>query len=86
MAITAQMNEDRQKQFLLDGIAGGLVVSKASSFNFNFSFLNRILLLLNQLVTLLSSRGWLDPVQNLETVLGYSQDRIRDLVDGSQTC
>ena len=36
------------------------------------------------LVTLLSSRGWLDPVQNLETVLGYSQDRIRDLVDGSQ--
>ena len=59
----------------------GLVVSKASSLNFKFSFLNRISLLLNELVTLLSSRAWLDPVQNLETVLGYSQDLIRDLMD-----
>ena len=47
------------------------MVSKASSLNFYFRFLNRISLLLNELVTLLSSRGWLDPVQNLETVLGY---------------
>ena len=73
-------------QFLPDGVARGLVVSKASSLNFNFSFLNRISLLLNELATLLSSGGWLDPVQDLERVLGYIQDRTRDLLDGSQTC
>ena len=39
-----------------------------------------------QVDTQFSSRGWLDPVQNLETVLGYSQEGIRDLVDSSQMC
>ena len=67
-------------------VQGTLWLAKRLSLNFNFSFLNRISQLLNELVTLLSSRGWLDPVQNLETVLGYSQDRIRDLLDGSQAC
>ena len=83
---TAPKSQDRLKWLLSDGSTGGLMVSKAPSLNFNFSFLNRISPFLNELVTLLSLRGWLDRVQNVETVLGYSQDRIPDLVDGSQTC
>ena len=62
-----------------DEVAGGPVVSKASSLNFKFSFLNRISLLLNALVTLLSSRGWLVPVQNSilpEKFLGYKNNLV----------
>ena len=40
------------------------MVSKSLSLNLNVSFLNRISLLFNLVATQLSSRGWVDPVQN----------------------
>ena len=40
------MSQDRLKQLLSDGSTGGSLVSKLLSLNFNFSFLNRISLLL----------------------------------------
>ena len=43
---TALKSQDRLKQLLPDGSTGGLVVSKVLSLNLNFSFLNRISLLL----------------------------------------
>ena len=43
---TAPKSQDRLKRLLPDGSTGGLVVSKALSLNLNFSFLNRISLLL----------------------------------------
>ena len=52
------------------------MVNKALSLNFNFSFLNRISLLLNQLATLLSSRSRVDHVQDPIlpwNVLGHSR-------------
>ena len=46
-----ERNQGRLKQLLPYGSAGGYVVSKALSINPNFSFLNRISPLLNQVVT-----------------------------------
>ena len=43
-------------------VQGALWLAKRLSLNLNFSFLNRISLLLNQIATQLSSRGWVDPV------------------------
>ena len=43
-------------------VQGTLWLAKCLSLNLNFSFLNRISLLLNQIATQLSSRGWVDPV------------------------
>ena len=49
----------------LIAVQGGLLVSIAPSLNFNFDFLSRISLLLNELATLLSSRGWVDPFKTI---------------------
>ena len=46
MALTAPKNQDQLKRLLPDGSTGSLVVNKAVSLNLNFSFLNRISLLL----------------------------------------
>ena len=43
-------------------VQGAVWLAKRLSLNLNFSFLNRILLLLNQVATQLSSQGWVDPV------------------------
>ena len=72
----APNNEVQLKRLLPDGSAGALVVNKALSLNFHFSFINRISLLLNQLATLLSSRSWVEPVPDPilpEKHLGYSR-------------
>ena len=64
---TAQKSQDRLKRLLLDDTTGGL----------NFSFLNRISLLLIQIATQLSSRGWVDPVPDPilpEKFPGYSRE------------
>ena len=58
-------------------IQGALWLAKRLSLNLNFSFLNRILLLLIQVATQLSSRGWVDPVPDPilpEKFLGYSRE------------
>ena len=70
-------SQDLLKRLLPDGSTGGLVVSKALVPNLNFSSLNRISLLLIQVATQLSSRGWMDPVPDLilpEKFLGYSRE------------
>ena len=62
--------------FLPDGSAGGLVVRKVLSLNLNFSFLNQILLLLNQVANQLSSQAWVKPIPDPilpEKFLGYSR-------------
>ena len=54
-----------------------LWLAKRLSHNLNFSFLNRISLLLIQVVTQLSSRGWVDPVSDPilpEKFIGYSRE------------
>ena len=54
-----------------------LWLAKPSYLNLNFSFLNRISLLLIQVATQLSSRGWVDPVPHpilREKFLGYSRE------------
>ena len=74
---TTPKSQDRLKWLLPDGSRGGLVVSKALSLNLNFSFLNWIPLLLIQVATQLSSRGWVDPIPDPilpEKFLGYSQE------------
>ena len=43
-------------------VQGALWLAKHLSLNLNFCFLNRILLLLNQVATQLSSWGWVDPI------------------------
>ena len=56
---------------------GALWLAMRLSLNLNFSFLNRILLLLIQVPTQLSSRGWVDPVPDPilpEKFLGYSRE------------
>ena len=56
---------------------GNLWLAKRLSLNLNFSFLNQISLLLNQVATQLSSRGWVDPVPDPilpEKFLGYSRE------------
>ena len=45
-SVTATKSQDRLKRLLPDDSSWGLVVSKALSFNPNFSFINRISLLL----------------------------------------
>ena len=58
-------------------VQGALWLSKRLFLNLNFSFLNRILLLLIQVATQLSSRGWVGPVPDPilpEKVLGYSRE------------
>ena len=52
-------------------------MAKRLSVNLNFSFLNRISLLLIQIATQLSSQGWVDPVPDpilSEKCLGYSRE------------
>ena len=52
-------------------------LAKRLSLNLNFSFINRISLLLIQIATQLSSRGWVDPVLDPilpEKFLGYSRE------------
>ena len=74
---TAPKSQDRLKRLLPDGSTGGLVVSKALSLNLNFSFLNRISLLLISSSYQLASRGWVDPVPDPilpEKFLGYSRE------------
>ena len=67
----------RLKRLLPDGSTGGLVVSKALSLNFNFSFLNRIsLLLISSSYPIILTRlgGPLpDPIR-LETFVRYSRE------------
>ena len=58
-------------------VQGALWLAKHLSLNLYFSFLNRILLLLIQVATQLSSRGWVDPVPDPilpEKFLGYSRE------------
>ena len=58
-------------------VQGALWIAKRLSLNLNFSFLNRISLLLNQVATQLSSRGWVDPVPDPilpEKFLEYSRE------------
>ena len=64
LGATVPKSQDRLKLLLPDGSTGSLVVSKAVSLNLNFSFPNRISLLL-------ISRGWVDPFQTL-----YFQNKI----------
>ena len=55
---------------------GALWLAKHLSLNHNFSFLNRISLLLIQVAIQMSSRGWVDPVPDPilpEKFLGYSR-------------
>ena len=59
---TAPKSQDRLKRLLSDGSTGELVVSKAISLNLNFSFLNRISLLVILNSCPLSLRGWVDRV------------------------
>ena len=57
-------------------VQGALWLAKRLSLNLNF-FLNRILLLLIQVATQVSSRGWVDPVPDTlrpEKFLGYSRE------------
>ena len=54
-----------------------LWLAKCLSLNLNFSFLNWISQLLNQVATQLSSRGWVDHVPDPtlpEKFLGYSRE------------
>ena len=63
-------------------VQGALWLANRLSLNLNFSFLNRILLLLNQVASQLSSRGWVDPVPDPilpEKFLGTAGNRIRNL-------
>ena len=53
-------------------VQGTFWLAKRLSLNLNFGFLNRISLLLYQVATQLTSRGWVDPV--LEKFLGYSRE------------
>ena len=56
---------------------GALWLAKRLSLNLSFSFLNRISLLLNQVATQLSSRGWVNPVLDPilpKKFLGYSRE------------
>ena len=58
-------------------VQGALSLAKRVSLNLNFSFLNRISLLLIQVATQLSSRGWVDLVPDPilpEKFLGYSRE------------
>ena len=58
-------------------VQGALWLAKRLSLNLNFSFLNRISLLLNQVATQLFSRGWVDPIPDPilpEKFLGYSRE------------
>ena len=58
-------------------VQGVLWLAKRLSLNLNSSFLNRISLLLIQIATQLSSRGWVDPVPDPilpEKFLGYSRE------------
>ena len=58
-------------------VQGALWLSKRLSLNLNFSFLHRISLLLIQVATQLSSRGWVDPVPDFilpEKFLWYSRE------------
>ena len=58
-------------------VQGALRLAKRLSLNLNFSFLNRISLLLIQVTTQLSSRGWVNPVPDPippEKFLGYSRE------------
>ena len=55
---------------------GDVVNNNSLSLNLHFSFLNQISLLLNQVATQLSSRGWVGPFQSLyfqNKFLGYSR-------------
>ena len=76
-------NQGWLKWLLPDVSTGGIVISKALSINHNFSFLNRLSLLLNQVATQLSSWGWLDPPVTIipEEILGIADNRIRILLD-----
>ena len=74
---TAPKSQDRLKRFLPDGSTGALWLAKRLSLNLNFSFLNRISLLLIQVATQLSSRDWMDPVPDPilpEKFLGYNRE------------
>ena len=58
-------------------VQGAIWLAKRLSLNLNFSFLNRISLLLIQVATQLTSRGWVDPVPDPilpEKFLGYSRE------------
>ena len=58
-------------------VQGALWLAKRLSLKLNFSFLNRTSLLLIQVATQLSSRGWVHPVPDPvlpEKFLGYSRD------------
>ena len=58
-------------------VQGALWLAKRLSITLNFIFLNRISLLLIQVATQLSSRGWVNPVPDPilpETFLGYSRE------------
>ena len=58
------------------------------SLNFDLSFLNQILPLLNQLDTLLHSRGYVDLVEDTYTSrksFRYGRDPTQDLLDDSKT-
>ena len=58
-------------------VQGALWLAKRLSLNLNFSFLNRISVLLIQIATQLSSRGWVDPVPDPtlpEKFQGYSRE------------
>ena len=62
-------------------VQGALWLAKRLSLNLNFSFLNRISLLLIQLATQSSSWGWVDPVPDPtlpEKFLGYSGNLTRE--------
>ena len=73
---TAPKSQDRLKCCQM-AVQGTLWLAKCLFLNLNFSFLNRISLLLNQIATQLSSRGWVDPGPDPilpEKFLGYSRE------------
>ena len=68
-------------------VQGASWLAKRLSLNLNFSFLNRISLLLNQVATQLSSRGWVDPVPDPilpKTFLEYSRESNPGPLDGTK--
>ena len=86
---TAPKSQGRLKGLLIDGSTGRLVVCKAISLNLNFSFLNRISLLLTSSsyqIFLTKLGGHRSRPYTSRKILGYTREWNPDLLDGNQTC
>ena len=84
----APKSQDRLKRMLSNGNTGYLVVRKALSLNLNFSFLNRIslLVILSSYPVVLTRLGGprSRPYSSRKNYKSIARNRSRDLLDGSQ--